>query len=108
MNEKTILITGTSGFIGFHLAKLLLDSHYTVIGVDGMTNYYDVNLKKEIEKILKKNKNFFSYNFMLEDLSKVINLFNKYKPNFVVHLAHKARYSIENPSSYIQSNNWDI
>ena len=51
MNEKIILITGTSGFIGFHLAKLLLDSHYTVIGVDGMTNYYDVNLKKEREKI---------------------------------------------------------
>ena len=50
MNEKIILITGTSGFIGFHLAKLLLDSHYTVIGVDGMTNYYDVNLKKKEKK----------------------------------------------------------
>ena len=72
MNKNKILITGTSGFIGFHLAKLLLDSHYTVIGIDGMTNYYDVNLKKEREQILKKNENFLSYNFMLEDFSKLI------------------------------------
>jgi UDP-glucuronate 4-epimerase len=55
---KKVLITGTGGFIGFHLAKLLLKEGHIVHGYDGMTDYYDVNLKKDRHDILQKNSNF--------------------------------------------------
>ena len=56
-----IFITGTAGFIGFSLAKFLLDKNHTVYGYDGITNYYDVKLKRSRNEILKKYKNFFFY-----------------------------------------------
>ena len=101
-----ILITGTAGFIGFHLAKLLLKDGHEVHGFDGMTNYYDVNLKKDRQKILLQNKNFSKTKGMLEDFNKLNDLADLFQPEVIVHLAAQAgvRYSLENPRAYIDSN----
>ena len=102
----TILITGTAGFIGFHLANNLLNKGYRIIGYDGITDYYDVNLKKDRHKILKKNKNFVDIENMLENYEALMEICKKYRPTFIIHLAAQAgvRYSINNPRSYVNSN----
>ena len=101
-----IFITGTSGFIGFHLANVLLKEGFQVLGFDGMTSYYDVNLKKKRNDILIKNLNFTFIHGMLEDEKKIDNCFDNFQPDVVIHLAAQAgvRYSLENPRSYIDSN----
>ena len=101
-----ILITGTAGFIGFHLSKKLLKDKNTVFGFDNLNNYYDVDIKKDRIKDLKKYKNF---NFAKIDLSQKDKINKIIKDNnikFIIHLAAQAgvRYSIENPSSYFKSN----
>jgi len=103
---KSILITGTAGFIGFHLAKLLLEEGFTIHGYDGMTDYYDVNLKKARHEILSKYPNFSSTIGMLEDQQKLNDLAIKFQPTIIIHLAAQAgvRYSLENPRAYINSN----
>ena len=117
----SILITGAAGFIGFHLCKKLIKENFKVIGFDNMNNYYDVNLKsnriKELKKIAKKNESFF--NFVEGDLTNNSDLDKVFKNSqthnikstkdnisYVINLAAQAgvRYSIENPSVYIQSN----
>ena len=105
-SNNKILITGTAGFIGFHLAKTLLDRKYQVVGIDGLTNYYDVELKIQRHKILSKYKNFKKEEFLLDNLVKLNEVFDRYKPSIVIHLAGQAgvRYSIEHPSSYINLN----
>ena len=104
-NDK-ILITGTAGFIGFHLAKKLLDKNFQVIGIDGLTDYYDVNLKLARHKILSKYKNFYKVEFLLEDSKKLKGIFKEYKPSTVIHLAGQAgvRYSMEDPKVMLDSN----
>tara|TARA_X000000950_G_scaffold129950_1_gene162350 strand:+ start:242 stop:1252 length:1011 start_codon:yes stop_codon:yes gene_type:complete len=101
-----ILITGSSGFIGFHLANLLLNEGFKVHGYDGITNYYDVNLKYARQNILLKKKKFSSTKGMLEDYSKLEVLSEKFQPDIIIHLAAQAgvRYSLKNPRSYITSN----
>jgi UDP-glucuronate 4-epimerase len=101
-----ILITGTAGFIGFHLAKLLLSSGLEVHGFDGMTDYYDVSLKKTRHKILEQFVEFSSTLAMLEDKEAVDKCFSNFNPDIVIHLAAQAgvRYSLENPRAYIDSN----
>ena len=101
-----ILITGTAGFIGFHLSKLLLDRGFEVHGYDGLTDYYDVNLKINRLNILLKNSNFFTTKAMLEDKDKLQEVAYKFNPDIIIHLAAQAgvRYSLENPGSYINSN----
>ena len=101
-----ILITGTSGFIGFHLSKLLLEEGINIIGYDGMTTYYDINLKKKRNEILNNFPNYTFNEGMLEDEHKLEKIFNKTKPDITIHLAAQAgvRYSLENPRSYINSN----
>lgn len=104
--DKTYLVTGAAGFIGFYLSNRLLESGCRVIGIDNLNDYYDVNLKQARLKILKSFNNFV---FLKEDISDkpmVIQLFEKYKPDFVINLAAQAgvRYSIENPDVYISSN----
>lgn len=101
-----IFITGTAGFIGFHLASLLLKEGLQVHGYDGLTPYYDVNLKKKRNEILIKNKNFSFTQGMLEDQTRLEELFDDFKPEVIVHLAAQAgvRYSLENPRSYLDSN----
>jgi len=101
-----ILVTGSSGFIGFHLSKLLLKKGHKVLGVDCMNNYYDVNLKKARLNILKNYKNFLFIKTSIENEKKIKNIFKKFKPDFVIHLAAQAgvRYSIDKPRVYLKSN----
>ena len=104
--KKIVFITGSSGFIGFHLAMFFLSKDWEVVGLDALTDYYDVNLKKARQKILCENSNFYNYEGLIQDASLLNEIFIKYEPNIVVHLAAQAgvRYSIQNPMSYVESN----
>jgi UDP-glucuronate 4-epimerase len=99
-------VTGTAGFIGFHLAKLLLAEGYEVAGFDGMTDYYDVNLKRRRHQVLMQNQHFRAVEAMLEDRARVNDAIDDFKPDVIVHLAAQAgvRYSLENPHAYISAN----
>jgi UDP-glucuronate 4-epimerase len=101
-----IFITGTAGFIGFHLAKLLLKEGFVVHGFDGMTDYYDVTLKQRRHAKLLRNINFAATEGMLEDVELVDRVTDNFQPDVIVHLAAQAgvRYSLENPRTYIDSN----
>ena len=101
-----IFITGSSGFIGFHLSKKLLDSGHSVHGFDSMNNYYDVKLKKARYKILKKYNKFSFTKNNLENQKVLSNTILKFKPKIIIHLAAQAgvRYSIEKPRVYLDSN----
>ncbi|OWY15830.1 UDP-glucuronate 5-epimerase [Thioclava sp. JM3] len=103
---RRILITGTAGFIGYHLAKLLLDEGYRVHGYDGMTDYYDVALKQRRHAMLLQNPNFSATEGMLEDLETFDAMADEFKPEIIVHLAAQAgvRYSLEQPRAYIEAN----
>lgn len=103
---KRILITGTAGFIGFHLAKLLLAENFRVQGYDGMTDYYDVTLKQRRHAMLLQNPNFSAVEGMLEDHARFDALADDFRPDVIVHLAAQAgvRYSLENPRAYLNSN----
>ena len=101
-----IFVTGTSGFIGFHMAQRLLADGHVVTGYDGMTPYYDVNLKRARLAILSQQAGFSQVEGMLEDPAALRQALAESAPDMVIHLAAQAgvRYSIENPESYIQSN----
>ncbi len=104
--SSTVLITGSSGFIGYHLSNKLIKLNYKVIGLDNMNNYYELNLKKTRLNNLIKSNNFIFENIDLKNMSDVKNLFEKYDFDVVVNLAAQAgvRYSIENPYAYLDSN----
>ena len=104
--KTKLFITGSSGFIGFHVAKRYLDKGFKVYGFDSMNNYYDVKLKRSRLNILKKYKNFFFTKGNLENQKKLNSSINKFKPSIIIHLAAQAgvRYSIENPKIYLNSN----
>ena len=104
--KPKIFITGSSGFIGFHVAKKLLDLGLKVHGYDSMNSYYDVNLKRARLSILKKYKNFSFTKGLLENEKKVRNINVRFKPNIIIHLGAQAgvRHSINNPNIYIKSN----
>ncbi|MBA97130.1 MAG: NAD-dependent epimerase/dehydratase family protein [Sulfitobacter sp.] len=103
---KRILITGTAGFIGFHLSKLLLAEGFRVHGYDGMTDYYDVTLKQRRHAMLLQSNAFSATEGMLEDEAKFWSVAQDFKPDVIVHLAAQAgvRYSLENPRAYLDSN----
>ena len=103
---KKVLITGTAGFIGFHLAKLLLAEGFRVHGLDGMTDYYDVRLKQRRHQILLQNEGFSATEGMIEDNTLVQRAADEFAPDVIVHLAAQAgvRYSLENPRAYIDAN----
>lgn len=105
-NESTVLITGTAGFIGFHVAKTLLDRGMHVVGIDNFSDYYDVSLKESRENILKSYRNYRSIKDSIEAPDVLSNLFTETRPDVVIHLAAQAgvRYSIVNPRAYIESN----
>ena len=101
-----IFITGTAGFIGFSLAKSLLENDHSVYGYDGITNYYDVKLKNNRNKILKRYKKFSFTKGMLENRNLLDKTIIKFKPEIIIHLAAQAgvRYSIDKPRTYLSSN----
>lgn len=106
MKNRRVLVTGSAGFIGFHLSKLLLSEGFKVHGFDGITDYYDTNLKKHRNEILCESPDFSFTKGMLEDHALLRNEFKTFKPSVVVHLAAQAgvRYSLKNPRAYIDSN----
>ncbi|MFC5070025.1 NAD-dependent epimerase/dehydratase family protein [Flaviflagellibacter deserti] len=100
------LITGTAGFIGFHLARRLLDESHFVTGFDGMTSYYDVRLKQARHAILARSNGFRAEIGMLEDSAALTRAAEIAEPDVIIHLAAQAgvRYSIEAPRTYADSN----
>ncbi len=106
MKNKKYLITGSAGFIGFHLSKKLLTKGFIVIGIDNLNNYYDQKLKKDRNKILKKFKNYKFKKIDIRDYKKLESIFKKNLIHGVVNLAAQAgvRYSLKNPRSYIENN----
>lgn len=107
-DNKTILVTGASGFIGSNLVKKICDlaNNATVVGLDNMNDYYDVRLKEERLSQLSKYPNYFFIKGDIADKKVIDDVFEKYQPSIVVNLAAQAgvRYSITNPDVYIQSN----
>ena len=105
-NNKTYLVTGGAGFIGFHLSKSLLEKGARVIGFDNMNEYYDVRLKEDRLAILREYENYTFIKGDLGDKGDVFRLFQEYAPQVVVNLGAQAgvRYSIDNPDAYMRSN----
>lgn len=103
---RRAFITGTAGFIGFHLAELLLQRGWQVTGYDGMTDYYEVTLKERRHALLAQHPRFSSHVARLEDSITLSRAMAEAAPDVVVHLAAQAgvRYSLENPRAYIDSN----
>lgn len=101
-----ILVTGSAGFIGFHVSKRLLKEGNEVVGLDNINDYYSVQLKEDRLKQLLDHSNFTFYKNDLEDLASMQDIFMKEKFDVVINLAAQAgvRYSLENPHAYINSN----
>jgi len=106
MTKKTILVTGSAGFIGFHVTKKLLETGNKVIGIDSLNNYYEPKLKKDRNKILLESKNYKFYKLNLKNEKELKKIFTENKIDKICHLAAQAgvRYSLENPLSYEESN----
>ncbi len=101
-----ILVTGSAGFIGYHVAKRLLVDGHQIIGLDNLNEYYDVNLKKSRLNLLSEFSGYSHHTCNLQDKEDIESLFAKETPESVVHLAAQAgvRYSLQHPHEYIQSN----
>lgn len=103
---KKILITGTAGFIGFHLANRLLKEGNIVIGIDILNDYYDVRIKERRQDVLFEFKNYHFYKEDFADYDILDEIVKKEKPEIIIHLAAQAgvRYSLTNPWAYERSN----
>lgn len=104
--NRTIVVTGSAGFIGFHLSKTLLDMGENVIGIDNLNSYYDVSLKRSRLDILKSYKNFVFYKEEIQDFEALEKIFRQHEVDLVCNLAAQAgvRYSLKDPFSYQKSN----
>ncbi len=103
---KRIFVTGSAGFIGFHLCQLLLAEGHVVCGYDGMTDYYDVRIKHGRHRILGEQGSFSAVEALLEDRARVDAAIDDFRPEVIVHLAAQAgvRYSLQNPRAYLDAN----
>ena len=103
---RKVLVTGSAGFIGFHLSQVLLQEGFAVVGFDGMTDYYDVRIKERRHQMLLQNQHFSAHIGRLEDFDALQALMMAEKPDVIVHLAAQAgvRYSLENPRAYLDAN----
>ena len=101
-----ILVTGSAGFIGYHLCNSLLNDGYDILGIDNINNYYNKNLKLDRLEILNKYNNFNFKKIDISNRENVAKIFKNFKPYKVINLAAQAgvRFSIENPYAYIDSN----
>ncbi len=107
MKNKKILITGAAGFIGFHTAKKALEDGHTVIGIDNLNDYYDVNLKHARLSQLEAHDNFLFLNECLSNKDAINQFLSEHQDiDYIIHLAAQAgvRYSLQNPFAYVQSN----
>lgn len=104
--SKPILVTGVAGFIGFHLAQRLLSQGRTVVGIDNLNDYYDVNLKQARLDRIKDKKNFSFQKVDIIEEPSLKDIFSDHDFDLILHMAAQAgvRYSLSNPQSYIQSN----
>jgi UDP-glucuronate 4-epimerase len=104
--QRTALISGSAGFIGYFLSRRLLKDGFRVIGVDSLSDYYDPGLKRRRQAGLLQNAGFSAINESIETPNLLADLFADERPDIVVHLAAQAgvRYSIESPRSYLESN----
>jgi len=100
------VITGTAGFIGFHLAQRLMEEGHGVTGIDGMTSYYDVALKEARVALLQTSNRYQHHAFMLEEADRLNETISAARPDVIIHLAAQAgiRYSVEAPRTYLDSN----
>lgn len=103
---RTALVTGSSGFIGYHLCQRLLEDGFRVVGIDNLSDYYDVALKQRRQAMLLQSPGFSVVNDDVQAPGRLRTMFAEHRPDVVVHLAAQAgvRYSIENPRSYLDSN----
>ena len=104
--DTHVLVTGSAGFIGFHLSRLLLEQGFSVTGYDAFTDYYDVSLKRARTDILGQFKQFQQVEGLLEDFENLMRVAEENVPQVVVNLAAQAgvRYSLENPRAYVDAN----
>ena len=106
MKNNYIIVTGSSGFIGYHVVKNLLAQNLKIIGIDNHNNYYDPKIKLKRKKLLIKDKNYQFFKIDIKNKDKLMNIFKKFKPKVVINLAAQAgvRYSFDKPQKYIDSN----
>jgi UDP-glucuronate 4-epimerase len=104
--KKVAIVTGSAGFIGFHTSQRLLTEGWRVVGIDCMSDYYDVSLKQHRESILLQNPSYRSVHEKIETPDVIMRLFEEEQPNVVIHLAAQAgvRHSVDNPREYLNSN----
>lgn len=105
-NNQVILVTGSAGFIGFHLSKRLLEAGNRVVGIDNLNNYYDVSLKKSRLNILKPYEKFRFYKEDIQNLKAIKEIFGKHHLDIICNLAAQAgvRHSLKDPFSYQKTN----
>lgn len=104
--KKIAIVTGSAGFIGFHMSKRLLEEGWKVVGIDNLNSFYDISLKSKRHELLKKNKLFSEVIGNIEDKNFIKDVVKHSKPHTFIHLAAQAgvRYSLDNPEKYVESN----